>query len=196
MQGEPSHARGSRPDLRWQEPRCCPLWGPSGSAGCPGTACSSPRTTPAAPGPAGSPCRPRRRSDPGPAPRSCSAPPGSARTSPGTSSCPSLPCRPRSDSAGRSQTPESRVSNHQRTAGGSEQDRIRFFSVQHTSHIKVLSSYVLISLVLTSFPWKGPKRAPLEMPPLSVNTPQWDTLPHAARRRVRPAARSQSTRQT
>lgn len=61
-----------------------------------------------------------------------------------------------------------------------------------TSHIKVLSSYILISLVLTSFPWKGPKRAPLGILRLSAKTPQLEAFPQDAWRMVNPAAQSQS----
>lgn len=99
---------GFNSDLQWEQPRCCPPWGLWGWVGYRGTACSSPRTTPAAPAPAWFPCRPHRRFDPGPAPRSGSAPLGSERTSPRTSSSLSPPCHPRSDSTGLSQTPGGR----------------------------------------------------------------------------------------
>lgn len=93
-------------DLQLGEPRCCPLRGLSGWGGCRGIACSSRHTTPAAPVLVGSLCRPRRRSDPGPAQQSGSARLGNAHTSLKTSSSLSLPCHPQSGSTGRFQTPE------------------------------------------------------------------------------------------
>lgn len=40
-----------------------------------------------------------------------------------------------------------------------------------TSHMKLLSSKVLISLVLTTFPLKGPNFAPLRIASLRQKTP-------------------------
>lgn len=40
-----------------------------------------------------------------------------------------------------------------------------------TSHIKLLSSNVLISLVLTTFPLKGPNLVPFDMASLRQKTP-------------------------
>lgn len=56
----------------------------------------------------------------------------------------------------------------------------------------MLSSYVLISLVLTSFPWKGPKRAPLGMLHLSVKTPRCETFPHDVWRTINPEIQRQN----
>lgn len=154
---------------------CCPLWGPSVWAGSQETVCNSLRTTPEAPGLVWSPCRLHRRSDPGPAPRSGSAPQETERTSPKTSSFQKRLCRPQSDSADRSQTPggEQRLTSMSNMTP--QLTAICYFWKYNsiTSHIRVLSSYVFISLVFTSFPWKGPKREPLGMLTLSVKIPQW-----------------------
>lgn len=165
------------------------MWG-----GSRGTGCSSLRTTPKAPGLAWSPCRPRKISGPGPARRPGSAPRESERTSPETSSYQIPLFRPQSDWGGRSQTPAGCVRSIRNTDKKYLiKDQYYEETIHHpTSHIKVLSSYILISLVLTSFPWKGPKRAPLGILRLSAKTPQLEAFPQDAWRMVNPAAQSQS----
>ena len=56
--------------------------------------------------------------------------------------------------------------------------------------MKLLSSLVLISLVLTTFPANGPKRVPFAMTGLLQKTPQWLTPPTVAILSWRPSGRS------